>query len=110
MRPTWLGDRTVQSVITLRVIADLDTEPRTTEVRRSNAMPVSSNPPQRICMRIPDVAAATGLSERKIWTLVRSGELASHKPGRAILITPEAVRDWLAANPNNPNGGATAKQ
>ena len=66
--------------------------------------------PNRICLRVSEAAAATGLSERMIWGLVKSGELASSKPGRAILITPEAIREWLVSKSHNPNGGATAKQ
>jgi excisionase family DNA binding protein len=54
-----------------------------------------ANEPQQIAYRVRDVARATSLSERTIWSAVQRGDLPASKVGRAVLIRPIDVEEWL---------------
>ena len=60
-----------------------------------------------IAMRLLEASAACGVSERRLWELVRSGQLRASRSGRTWLVQPQAIREWLAAN-EPPKGGDAA--
>jgi len=51
---------------------------------------------KRLAYRVPEFAAATGLSRAYIYQLVKAGELPSRTVGRAVLIPAAAAEEWLA--------------
>lgn len=68
--------------------------------------PITPPPTSPIAMRLRDAAAACGISERRLWQLVRSGDLRASRSGRTWLVQPDAIREWLASN--EQRGGAAA--
>ena len=55
----------------------------------------SSTAQDRFALRITEVARATGLSERCVWTHIKKGDIPSTRVGRAILVQPQHLQQWL---------------
>lgn len=68
-----------------------------------------ANEPQQIAYRVRDVARATSLSERTVWAAVQRGDLPASKVGRAVLIRPIDVEEWLKRCAK-PTTGATGTE
>lgn len=51
----------------------------------------------RIAWRRDELARAVGLCTRQIVRLEERGDLKSVRVGRAVLVTDESVRSWLAS-------------
>jgi len=54
----------------------------------------------QVAMSVENAALSTGVSPRKIWSLVKSGELDSRRIGRRVVVTAEALRDYLDRQPS----------
>jgi len=50
----------------------------------------------RLAYSMREVAAAIGMSERSVWSLIASGRLRSIKLGRSVRIPSEALAELLA--------------
>ncbi|HEY5330084.1 MAG TPA: helix-turn-helix domain-containing protein [Acidobacteriaceae bacterium] len=50
-------------------------------------------------------AAESGLSERTIHTAIKDGRLEAMRVGRRVLITPEALEDYLHGKPGTSKAG-----
>jgi excisionase family DNA binding protein len=51
---------------------------------------------ERYAYKVKDAAAAIGLGLTTTWGLVNSGVLKSVRVGRRVLVTTEAIREFLA--------------
>lgn len=70
-------------------------------------MTATATVPGQIAIRVRDAARATTLSERTIWSAIQRGDLPASKVGRAVLIKPADLEEWVSSK---PRGGAAAKQ
>jgi excisionase family DNA binding protein len=52
--------------------------------------------------RLAQAAEALSLSEREVRRLIASGQLASKRVGRAVLVPREAIAEFLAASNESP--------
>ena len=52
-------------------------------------------PPQRLLLRVPEVAKALGLGRSTIYELIAKGELPVVRVGRAIRVSAAAVQKWV---------------
>ncbi len=59
-------------------------------------------PPQRLLLRIPEVAKALGLGRTKIYELIDAGELPVIRVGRAVRVSVSAVQKWVEEQNNQP--------
>lgn len=50
---------------------------------------------QRPMQTLPQVAAHLGISRRKAWELVNSGEIPSFRVGRCLRLDPQDVDAWV---------------
>ena len=64
---------------------------------------------QQVSMSVENAALSTGVSPRKIWSLVKTGEIDSRRVGRRVVITVDALRDYLAKQPSAASAGATGR-
>lgn len=48
-------------------------------------------------LTVPEVAKLVSACDETIYTAIRSGALRAAKPGRKLLVRPEAVDAWLEA-------------
>ncbi len=55
---------------------------------------------QQLAMSVENAALSTGVSPRKLWSLVKAGDIESRRIGRRVVITAEALRDYLAKQPS----------
>lgn len=62
-------------------------------LRRPDPTPLS----EKLTWSLPDAARATGLSTRTIQSAIYRGELQCIRVGRRVLLSPDAVRSWLAS-------------
>lgn len=60
-------------------------------------MPIAVVPPDRLAYSVAEAAELIGLSRSGLYLLVRSGEVASFKIGRARRIRPAAIVAFLDA-------------
>jgi len=51
--------------------------------------------PQRLLLRIPEVAKALGLGRSTIYELIAKGELPVVRVGRAIRVSATTVQKWV---------------
>ena len=51
--------------------------------------------PQRLLLRIPEVAETLGLGRTKIYELIATGELPTIRVGRAIRISVSTLQKWV---------------
>ncbi|WP_068928128.1 helix-turn-helix domain-containing protein [Planobispora rosea] len=58
--------------------------------------PTDHHPSEVELYRIPDAMRLLKMSRSVIYEQIRSGRLRSVKQGRARLITPAAIRDYIA--------------
>lgn len=49
----------------------------------------------RVAYRAKEVAAATGLSLETVRKAIRKGDLKTTHVGRAVLISPQSLSEWL---------------
>lgn len=60
------------------------------------ALTSAAGPPAPpLAYRVPDAAAALGLSERQVWRLIATGELRHFKVGRITLLRATDIHGWL---------------
>ena len=50
----------------------------------------------RLALRPRDAAAALGISERALWSLMKAGEIPHVRAGRSVLYPVDSLRKWLA--------------
>ena len=50
----------------------------------------------RIALSMRECANAIGVSERSVWSLVKSGRLASFKVGRSVRISRHAIEAFIS--------------
>ena len=62
-------------------------------LRRPPETPLS----EKLTWSLPDAARATGLSTRTIQSAIYRGDLPAIHVGRRVLLSPDAVRAWLAS-------------
>jgi excisionase family DNA binding protein len=55
---------------------------------------------QQVAMNADQAASSLGVSPRKVWSLVKEGDLDSRRIGRRVVITTDALRDYLAKLPS----------
>ena len=53
--------------------------------------------PQRLLLRIPEVAETLGIGRTKIYELIATGELPTIRLGRAVRISVSALQKWVEA-------------
>jgi excisionase family DNA binding protein len=53
--------------------------------------------PQRLLLRIPEVAETLGIGRTKIYELIATGELPTIRVGRAIRISVSTLQKWVEA-------------
>jgi excisionase family DNA binding protein len=51
--------------------------------------------PQRLLLRIPEVAETLGIGRTKIYELIASGELPTIRVGRAVRISVNTLQKWV---------------
>jgi excisionase family DNA binding protein len=51
--------------------------------------------PQRLLLRVPEVAKALGLSRSTIYEMIAKGELPVVRAGRAVRVSTAAVEKWI---------------
>lgn len=49
----------------------------------------------RFALSMKEAARAYGVSERTIWAEIAAGHLRAAKVGRRVLVTVDALRDWI---------------
>ena len=52
-------------------------------------------PPQRLLLRIPEVAETLGIGRSKIYEIIASGELPTVRVGRAVRISVTTLQKWV---------------
>ena len=57
--------------------------------------PVVLNLESRMALSVEEAAQATGLSERYMWDLVKSGKLKTKRVGRRRIVTMPALEEFL---------------
>jgi hypothetical protein len=57
---------------------------------------------ERLALSISEAVAITGCCRDAIYLAIQSGHLAAKKRGKSTLITPAALRDWIASLPDYP--------
>jgi excisionase family DNA binding protein len=60
-----------------------------------------------LLLSIKDTAAALGISERTVWTLVNEGQLPHLRVGRRLLFSRAALEEWIAARHRAPNAASS---
>ena len=53
--------------------------------------------PQRLLLRIPEVAETLGIGRTKIYELIATGELPTIRVGRAVRISVSTLQKWVEA-------------
>ncbi len=53
--------------------------------------------PQRLLLRIPEVAETLGIGRTKIYEMIATGELPTIRVGRAIRISVSTLQKWVEA-------------
>ncbi len=53
--------------------------------------------PQRLLLRIPEVAETAGIGRTKIYELIATGVLPTIRVGRAVRITDIVLQKWVEA-------------
>jgi excisionase family DNA binding protein len=51
--------------------------------------------PQRLLLRIPEVAETLGIGRTKIYEMIATGELPTIRVGRAVRISVTALQKWI---------------
>ena len=51
--------------------------------------------PQRLLLRIPEVAETLGIGRTKIYELIATGELPTIRIGRAVRISVTTLQKWV---------------
>ncbi len=51
--------------------------------------------PQRLLLRIPEVAETLGIGRTKIYELIATGELPTIRVGRAVRISVSTLQKWI---------------
>ena len=51
--------------------------------------------PQRLLLRIPEVAETLGIGRTKIYELIATGELPAVRFGRAVRISVSTLQKWV---------------
>ena len=51
--------------------------------------------PQRLLLRIPEVAETLGIGRTKIYEMVATGELPTIRVGRAVRISVSTLQKWV---------------
>lgn len=67
---------------------------------QSKPAPASIEP---LLLCVPEAAKAARISRAKLYLEIQAGRLAVKKIGRRTLITPEALRAWIAELPSELN-------
>ncbi len=62
-------------------------------LRRPDPTPLS----EKLTWSLPDAASATTLSTRTLQSAIYRGDLPAIHVGRRVLLSPDAVRSWLAS-------------
>ena len=65
---------------------------------------------ERIALTIKEAAGAIGVSPNHVRNQIKSGDLKTVRVGRRVLITNEALLQWLNAPTENPYGSTAAAQ
>ncbi len=52
-------------------------------------------PPQRLLLRIPEVAETLGIGRTKIYEIIARGELPTVRIGRAVRISVTTLQKWV---------------
>jgi excisionase family DNA binding protein len=53
--------------------------------------------PQRLLLRIPEVAETLGIGRTKIYEMIATGELPTVRFGRAVRISASTLQKWVEA-------------
>ena len=53
--------------------------------------------PQRLLLRIPEVAETLGIGRTKIYEMIATGELPTIRVGRAVRISVSTLQKWVEA-------------
>jgi excisionase family DNA binding protein len=51
--------------------------------------------PQRLLLRIPEVAETLGIGRTKIYEMIATGELPTIRVGRAVRISVSTLQKWV---------------
>jgi excisionase family DNA binding protein len=51
--------------------------------------------PQRLLLRIPEVAETLGIGRTKIYEMIATGELPTIRVGRAVRISVNTLQKWV---------------
>ena len=60
----------------------------------------SRHAPERLLLRVPEVADRLGLGLTKTWALVNTGEIRSITIGKSRRVPVEALEEWLRQKEN----------
>ena len=55
--------------------------------------------PERILLRVEEVAVSLGIGRTQAYELVHSGEIPSIRIGRLVRVSIEDLREWVKAQP-----------
>ncbi|GEM_PF-1147376 len=77
-----------------------DTTP--TEPQVQNGKADTNAPVEKLSYSVPETAQAVGTCPAMIYRAINSGKLKALKFGKRTLITPEAIKEWLASMDKYP--------
>ena len=77
-------------------MSGLPQESKTPATTAKTSTATTSSNDGRLAYKVKDAAGAIGLGTTTTWALVKSGALKSVRVGRRVLITTEAIREFLA--------------
>ncbi|KXO93745.1 hypothetical protein AXK58_14330 [Tsukamurella tyrosinosolvens] len=66
-----------------------------TLIAAARSQPAEQRPPGRVMLTAQEVAERLHLSKGHVYSLVRQGEVASVKIGRRVLISEDALEEFL---------------
>lgn len=81
---------------------DAQESTKTTATTAKTSTATTPNHDGRMAYKVKEVAAAIGLGLTTTWALVNSGDIRSVRVGKRVLVTTDAVREFLA---NHAGGG-----
>ncbi len=73
---------------------------KTQETQTDNTQ--TETPVEKMSYSVPETAQAVGTCPAMIYRAINSGKLKALKFGKRTLITPEAIKEWLAGMDQYP--------
>ena len=82
------------------LVASLWLDATTKLLTQPHRDPNPSRLPEKLAYRVPEVCELLSLGRAKVYRLIESGELSSHKIGGCTVVTAKALREFVDALPD----------